>query len=329
MSFIKTINRVDKIGDSLLDINANFLALEQQLCSLRNGSTSLDALKDSFDSLLNLTQVLEKQVNTNLTAQHCQVRISLDPSNPIPYGSYGSSLKFYLHPYQGNYLSLYNTQAKLWEIFNITEVLSFYLTDSGLINGTKLRQNSTYDIYICNKNNKFIVKYKRWNRDELKKFGPFDPTPMRKLIDNVYVDNTDSSYRFIGCVTTTEQDGETEQTNQLQNSRNYLWNYYNRVYSTVIGTSAVDFTIGDTTNVQIKTQIATEEVVDAVTVQVTVNNKPITTLYSYNYYPSTSTDDTFIDISSGTYRASLSSNGMLKESYGSIFATGCIAIVLN
>lgn len=185
------------IGDSLVKINNNFSNLDSNICSLHS---NLYSLVPVFSNL----------------------RISLDPSAPIVTSDIINAPNIYIHPYEGNAVSLFNTTTNTWDIKLIPQVLPFSLIG--------LFANSNYDIFLYHDGTSFQIEFVLWPNSTR---GNSTGSP-KTLLNGIYVKTGSSNKRYIGCLRTTLP-GCTEISFGRKwvlggsHPKFFLWNAQNRV----------------------------------------------------------------------------------------------------
>lgn len=185
------------IGDSLNTINTNYQNLDFAV-------QGVDSLVKSIPSLMN-------------------IRMSLSLTDPITPGNGLASNTLYIHPYNGNNVSLYNTTKNVWEIRTFPSVISRSLQG--------LASNTNYDVYLSynTTTNNFEVSFETWGTQ----IPGATPPNTAIAIDGVLVKNDNFGRRLIGCLRTTNA-GQTEisfgRVSAVGGShpKVLVWNLYNQ-----------------------------------------------------------------------------------------------------
>lgn len=217
--YTQIINRTDCIGNSLVTINNNFKNLDIATCDLDN-------------------RVIQIQNNIGgASPMLCGFRLSLDPNTPVPTsnrtGSFASSL--YLHPYNGNLFSLYNTVLNKWDSFHLTGVASAPLAG--------LAADTNYDIYLYgNGSGSASLEFVAWTNN-----NPAGAPPVRAFRDNVIVKPGSADRRFVGCLRTVAA-GQSEQSfmgysNGGFHAKQYLWNAQSKILTMSSGFDLEQYTV--------------------------------------------------------------------------------------
>tara|TARA_R110000868_G_scaffold55422_5_gene172229 strand:- start:1678 stop:2811 length:1134 start_codon:yes stop_codon:yes gene_type:complete len=199
----QTIDRTECIGNSLSKINGNFSAIDNGLCQLTNEvsglSNTVGGILPSLPSLMSL-------------------RMSLSPSASLTTGDIKDASTIYIHPYNGNSVSLYNTTTNKWEILFLTSIKNKSLI--GLL------ANTNYDVFIYHDGVDFQFEFQEWNSN-------LPPTLF--ILDGAIVKSSgERNKRLIGCLRTTNT-GQTEvsfgRTAAVGGShpKVFLWNLFNQL----------------------------------------------------------------------------------------------------
>lgn len=161
------------------------------------------------------------------------LRISLSGSNSVPSANQLNATSIYIHPNEGNEISLYSTLTSRWQVLRFSGVLTFSLSPANAA-------NTNYDIYIYNRGTEqqpdFAINYVAWTNDTT--------PPARGFQDGVVVAASPitisgttyqgSTRRLIGVVRTTSAGMSTinlggvyHDANSADYPRIYLANLYN------------------------------------------------------------------------------------------------------
>ena len=161
------------------------------------------------------------------------LRISLSSSNSVPSANQLDATSIYIHPNNGNEISLYSTLTSRWQVLRFSGVLAFSLSPANAA-------NTNYDIYIYNRGTEqqpdFAINYVAWANDTT--------PPARGVQDGVVVAASPitisgttypgSTRRLIGVVRTTSAGTSTinlggiyYDSNSADYPRIYLANLYN------------------------------------------------------------------------------------------------------
>jgi hypothetical protein len=129
-----------------------------------------------------------------------------------PISTVSSSTSWYLHPYRGNEISLYDYQNNVWTIVPVPEnSKQFYLTNTGLSGGSNLAADTIFDVYLYNAGSvttpDLRVEYVAWS--------DYHTPPTRASVQGIVTKGTvgsiDASKRYIGVIATTAA-GTTRQS---------------------------------------------------------------------------------------------------------------------
>ena len=204
--YTQRILRTECVGNSLVTINNNFRNLDLEACRLDNEVVATQNIIGGASPLL------------------CGLRMSLDPTTPTPTtnrtGTGGATL--YLHPYKGNVFTLYNTFTNKWDLYHLSSALNISLAG--------LAADTNFDVYLYNAGT-FVspvlaLELIAWPTLSNLAGGV---APTRAYQDNVIVKLGTPSRRFIGCVRTTGNIGQSEQSFALYangggHAKQFVWN---------------------------------------------------------------------------------------------------------
>lgn len=209
-NFTDEINENECIGDSLQTINTNFKDLEVSLCQavsdIANLANKISAIRPGVQSLMN-------------------IRMSLSPSQAIGITDILSTT-LYVHPYNGNAVTLWNTTKNEWETRQFNSILSVNLSQAGA-----QAPNSNYDVFLFydESTSSYKVECVLWD-SHVAGAAP----PAIGLQDGVFVKPGQPNKRLIGCLRTTNTAGQTEisfgRISLFGGSypKIYIWNLYNQ-----------------------------------------------------------------------------------------------------
>lgn len=218
-NYTKEIDENECIGDSLQTINANFSALDTTLCNLRSNIT-----------------VVENTVNTVVAGIPTQmnIRMSLSPTDPDPIGDI-TSTNLYVHPYNGNIVTLWNPALNRWDARPLLAPLEVNLALAGA-----QTPSQNYDVFLFfdNQISNFRVECIPWysTTPGANPHIPGATPPPLPTKDGIFVKPGEPQKRLIGCVRTTESSNPPGQTILSygrtaipggSNPRLFLWNLYN------------------------------------------------------------------------------------------------------
>ena len=239
MKYAQEIKESEYIGDSLYNLNANFDAFNSELLNLSKGVSSFEALQDYValeEARLNsIYNIVENTFIPSLV----QVRLSLDST--ITTSSNTTTNTIYLHPYNGNLLSVYNTVTKRWEVESIENTQAIPLVN--------LELNQIYDVVVY-KENKLMFSFIKWQDFTLESYTNNDGkvesnifhdkyTTNRVLIDNVL---TVDSKRLLGTIHISASSANTiHQDLQNTNTQVSLSNLYNKIQTVCSFTESIEF----------------------------------------------------------------------------------------
>lgn len=199
------INRAECLGDSLVKITQNFNSTDTALCELTQEITRL---------------AQEIQLFGGSSPSLVGIRISFDPSTPIPTEDIKNANRLYIHPYKGNIVTLWNPGTNKWDLYQIPGVLSFPLNCPNA--------DTNYDIYLYRNGGSFNVEFVPWASSVA---GGTAPT--RIYQDSTIVKAGDPSKRLIGCLRTTEVNQSEQSFGTINfggsHPKQFLWNAQNLV----------------------------------------------------------------------------------------------------
>lgn len=135
----------------------------------------------------------------------CQARITPVSNTPFTTGQYSAITSLYVTPTGGNLISLFN--GSVWFVYFFSELsLSVPATT-----------NTIYDLFIYNNAGTLTLATLAWTNDT---------TRATSLVyqNGVLVLSTHTNYRYLGSFRTNGTTGHT----QLDNTAQYVWNYYNK-----------------------------------------------------------------------------------------------------
>lgn len=201
---VQNIERTECIGNSLTKINSNFSELQEAGCNLQNDLTSLQDLTKTY-----ITAGINN-IRLSLTSQS----VDLGPTNI-------TSSTLFVHPYNGNVITLYDSDDSAWKFYTITTPLQFSLA--------ALTSNTNYDIYLYGSGSNIAVEFAAWSSNA---FGATPP-----LKDYAYGSITkvgDPTRKFVGCLRTTSAGVCEINFGQVglrygSDPKFFLWNQYNRI----------------------------------------------------------------------------------------------------
>lgn len=219
---IKNIQSSDYIGDSLLDINENFVGLDKHITSILS---TKDNLVLESNKLQNIVDEFSNFFNAQYFLSNFQARLSTHPLQPVTDVTtdavYQKNIKkIYLHRYGGDSICLFDQVINKW-----TRVIVPYTTEIPLSNYT-LEDNTTYNIFIDYSSGSMSFLFKQ-----------FDIKNNLPLYDGVYVDDVSLKNRYIGTIhilynQSTELSFHNDSNNGAP-AKQLLWNMYNRCSSTI------------------------------------------------------------------------------------------------
>jgi len=310
MTNVKRIDSQEYIGNSLSTITSNFALLESKLCTLQYGTSSISTINDLISSVNQSFDGIDFSISSTLKATLCQVRMSLSPTSSVVYDNYVGSNIVYIHPYDGNIVSLYDDSLNIWQEYFINEPLGFYLTVDGTQYGVSLASNVVYDVFIYVQNDVFKLKYV--SRPHINTFDVLtSDAEIRDVVDGVIVNYNDYTMRYIGTIYTSGSN-IAEQTSNIKTTIQSVWNKYNQHESVVSFQTQCDFIIGEPTNVQIRQTyyVNTDNTINVILNESTINSVDV-------YTNNDCTSDTVFDLNlnAGVYTMTLSSLHDLDPSY--------------
>ena len=202
MSLVQIISANEFIGDSLGKINNNFSNLNSALHALSSGMvsdngsvSSVYVTKEEYQRIDTMIATTEDVIERFLTPSLCDVRVSCSSAVHYTYDEISTN-KLYLHPYNGNYISLYDKVNTSWFMYELTDVKGYNLYNSESFTGrSPLTPNSLCGVFVY------------LDADVLKLYFKQTFTSVSNLIrDNItYIDNVpvytkDYNKRFLGLV---------------------------------------------------------------------------------------------------------------------------------
>lgn len=162
---------------------------------------------------------INEKINNELS-KLCNLRISLDPTNPTPNTNIIGSEFLYVHPYKGNSVTLYNTFINRWEKFIFTDTIKVPLGN--------ILKDRCYDVYLFKTDKGFGVDLFEWENSTIgrSKFN-------RTYVNEVPVDPLNKTRRLIGCIKASGN-GISEQSFYGAagggfHCKQYVWNAQNRI----------------------------------------------------------------------------------------------------
>jgi len=301
MSFTHTINVSEYIGDSLFNLNNNFQALDDQLSMLYSSSSSIAAIKDDYQTIERSISSLFLQLDTQFASTICQLRMSLNAQQSTEF-SVVSSNTLYIHPYNGNQVGLYNTNTHIWDVHDLSGVVSFDL--SGL-------SQSVYDVCLYHDGTNFQCSFNPWIGNVIG--GAFDAVNLRTTVDFITVHSIYNNQRFIGCVKI-----DNNGCAHWSSSRSDIWNKYNQVNLIACNTSVsatntpanIDVLVGESCIVYFNALTVRASLYNTQLLQDTFNKvdgvitQYTTQVYSQNlnyYVPTSHYNEVHQTLTTGTY----------------------------
>ncbi len=224
---IQNIQASDNIGDSLIDINENFLALDKRVQDIDNIKTTLHT---NLTSLKMIFDEFESFYYKNYFTTKFEARLSTHPlqafTNSDVSIQYQKDLaSIYLHRYKGDTIGLYD--GNKW-----SRCIIPLMTEINLL-GRNLSDNTTYDIFINYQNKKIEFVFTKMLERNL------------QIHDGIITDNNKN--RYIGSVhilngSRTEMSFVNDSNNNLP-ARQLLWNMYNRLPSQIVCREIYSYTL--------------------------------------------------------------------------------------
>ena len=141
------------------------------------------------------------------------VRMSLNPPASgtgylYPTVDVNNQAYWYLHPYRGNEISLYDYYNSIWTIVQVSSSQQFYLTNDGTSTGTALAADTVYDVYVYNvgtvQTPDIRVEYAAWS--------DYHTPPARSTVQGILTKaggTTNDNKRYIGLIKTGATAGTT------------------------------------------------------------------------------------------------------------------------
>jgi len=239
MKYAQVIKESEYIGDSLYNLNANFDAFNSELLNLSKGVSSFEALQEHVSieeaRLSSIYNIVENTFIPSLV----QVRLSLDST--ITTSSNTTTNTIYLHPYNGNLLSVYNTATKRWEVESIENIQAIPLVN--------LELNQIYDVVVY-KEKELMFSFVKWQDFTLESYTDKDGKVKRNRFhekyttDRVLIDNilTVDSKRLLGTIHISASSANTiHQDLQNINTQVSLSNLYNKIQTVCSFTESIEF----------------------------------------------------------------------------------------
>jgi hypothetical protein len=183
-----------------------------------------DCLGDSLKYINDNTNYFASITNKAVSLYN-NIRLSLT-TDPVPSGGFNdiTSTNLYVHPYNGNAISLYDNASQSWRVYTLNSILTFPLVG--------LAANSNYDIYLYNNSGTIAAEFVPWSSHAITATQPQPPN--RDLTYGAATKVGDPTRKYVGCLRTTDVNTSVIRFgyNGLRLGSNpsfYLWNYYNRV----------------------------------------------------------------------------------------------------
>jgi len=183
-----------------------------------------DCLGDSLKYINDNTNYFASITNKAVSLYN-NIRLALT-NDPVPYSGTNDliSTNLYVHPYNGNAISLYDSASQSWRVLTLNSPLIFPLAG--------LAANTNYDIYLYNNSGTIAVEFLPWASHTITATHP--QPPARDLTYGAATKIGDPTRKYVGCLRTTDAGTSVMRFgyNGLKLGSNptfYLWNYYNRV----------------------------------------------------------------------------------------------------
>jgi len=170
-------------------------------------STSAEAALGTSESIAITPYALSSKTASSIKGL-TNIRMSLNAPGAgtgflYPTVDVSAATSWYLHPFRGNEISLYDYQNNIWTIVPVPEnSKQFYFTSDGQAGGTALTANTVFDVYLYNAGSvttpDLKVEYTAWS--------DFHTPPTRAKVQGIVtkgsVGGIDASKRYIGLVKT-------------------------------------------------------------------------------------------------------------------------------
>jgi hypothetical protein len=176
-------------------------------------------LLEKRDELRRIAKLLMSQSRSGQVPSVANGRLTLVSNEPIPTSDVASASTLYYTPYEGDAISLYNTNTSKWGLARFSE-LSLVL--SGLSGSTN------YDVFLENSSGTLTLSAVAW------------PSNVRSAAlavnDGILTKSGDISKRYLGSFRALSSTTTCDSRQQR-----FLWNYYNRVRRYLYVTESEDF----------------------------------------------------------------------------------------
>jgi hypothetical protein len=198
-------NETDCIGDCYEPINDSLADLDTAVQDLRTDVNSVSG---------NVTELLGGIHNI------MNIRMSLSATAAITTTDIKNATNLYIHPYNGEVVSLWSTTRNRWELKQFSSIITVSLAS--------LLANRNYDIYLHFSSGSFQVEFVAWSSHVA---GTAPPATGSQ--NGILVKSGEPNKRLIGCLRTTNA-GQTEVSFGRvsavggSNPKLFVWNLYNQ-----------------------------------------------------------------------------------------------------
>lgn len=135
-------------------------------------------------------------------------RLSLSSTLPVSVSDVTAATSVYLHPYVGNRIALWNSNASAWEDLFIDSAQSVAVPST---------TNTPFDIFAYSSGGKVLLETTNWTNDTTRATG-------LTTQNGVLVKSGDVTRRYLGTGRTTGVSGQCEDSA----TKRFLWNYYHQ-----------------------------------------------------------------------------------------------------
>ncbi len=165
-------------------------------------------VSDTTDSADGTSKQVELSYLIALAGYPFRARISASSTLPVTVSDVTGFTSIYLHPFQGNAITLYNTTTSSWQLYTLSAPFQKAL-------GT-LTSGLNYDVFVSYSSG-FVVTLTAWTNDTTR-------ATALTTQDGILVKTGALDQRYAGTIRTTS-------TTAIEDSKakRFVWNYYNRV----------------------------------------------------------------------------------------------------
>lgn len=319
MSFTEVISINEPIGDSLVKINSNFTSIDTRLRLLSTGQhlvpilsagtivlSSVGYYESVFSTGERITELHSRvagvvdQITTTLAAKCCSVRLSHSNTDVYEYTDTSTS-DIYLHPCNGNQVSLYKASINDWLVYEINTVYKFSLRkDSTKPTTPILGRDTVVAVFLYWEDDTFKLYYEYLTTVNIK--TTFDLNKIITYVDNVAVLKTSTDKRFIGVVRI-NNDTTGASTGNISNIS--LVNVYNRIETAVCSASSLNLVSIDSSKTYYNVSLQSSSFSKA---YILINGAIAETLINDNTTLTTASETFTVQLNPGVYNFTLSAD---------------------